>query len=297
MVRRHKMIKSINVIGVLSGLAVSTSPIGTLTGGFTYVFDARLGTFRRSTQSFGPAFTKRSLTIGKGKVSTGFNWLHASYSSLAGLNLHNWDLRPVKNVRLADGSPAPSYSAAKLDIVSDTYVGIVTYGVTDNLDVGAAVPIVRMTLGADVGLFAADGQDLSPGGHFLEMPRTTASGLGDLLVFGKYRVWRHEDGGLAAEVEWRFPTGDIYSLRGLGIHRSSLSAIWSRGGSMSPHANIGYEFWSEKIVLDPTLGVFVKESNQLRVRRRAEGASACHRDCRHRRSAPAARWQNRGTSQ
>src|SRR6476660_1627197 len=63
-----------NIVGVLASLEVSTAPIGTSTGGFTYTFDSRLGTFNRSSESFGPLFAERSLTIGRGKLSTEFNW-------------------------------------------------------------------------------------------------------------------------------------------------------------------------------------------------------------------------------
>ena len=33
---------------------LSTSPVGSPSGGFTYTFDPALGTFRRTSQSFGP---------------------------------------------------------------------------------------------------------------------------------------------------------------------------------------------------------------------------------------------------
>lgn len=52
---------------------LSSFPLGSSTGGFTYTFDASLGTFRRGSASFGPAFAERALTIGKGRLSGGFN--------------------------------------------------------------------------------------------------------------------------------------------------------------------------------------------------------------------------------
>ena len=63
-------------------------------------------------------------------------------------------------------------------------------------------------------------------------------------LFGKYRVVRQQDGGIAAAVELRLPTGDKNELRGLDVTRT-FSGIWSKGGRVSPHANIGYEFWSD----------------------------------------------------
>ena len=36
-------------------------------------------------------------------------------------------------------------------------------------------------------------------------------------------------------------------LRGLDVTRTLISGIWSRSGKVSPHANIGYEFWSSSV--------------------------------------------------
>ena len=51
---------------------LSTYPIGTPSGGFTYTFDPALGTLTRTSESFGPSFAQRALTAGRGKVSVGF---------------------------------------------------------------------------------------------------------------------------------------------------------------------------------------------------------------------------------
>lgn len=242
----------VDIVALLTSLEVSNAPFGTSTGSFTFTFDSQLGTFTRSTESFGPAFGKRSTTIGKGKASAGFNWLHAGYDSLGGFGLNNGDLRPVQNAReLSEGGPAEiSYSSLRMNLSSDTYVAFGGYGLTNRLDVGVAIPWVRISLGADVGLYSPTDADLTPGGHLLVMPTTTASGLGDVAIFGKYRIWEYGASGLAAEVEVRLPTGDTNSLRGTGVTRTLVSAIWSRDGRLSPHANIGFEVWSRDIPLD-----------------------------------------------
>jgi hypothetical protein len=243
----------VDIVALLTSLEVSTAPFGTATGSFTFTFDSQLGTFTRSTTSFGPAFGKRSTTIGKGKASVGFNWLHAGYDSLGGLGLTNGDLRPVQNARATPAqSEDVSYTSLKWNLTSDTYVGFGGYGLTRDFDVGVAVPWVQISLDADVGLFDATGADLTPGKHLFVIPKTTASGLGDIAVFGKYRLWHQGEGGLAAEVELRLPTGDTNSLRGTSVTRTLVSGIWSRGGNPSPHAHVGYEFWSRRISLDPS---------------------------------------------
>src|SRR6185436_5310570 len=52
----------------------ATFPLGSSTGGLTYVFDESVGTFRRGSASFGPMFAERALTIGRRRLSVGFNY-------------------------------------------------------------------------------------------------------------------------------------------------------------------------------------------------------------------------------
>ena len=62
----------------------ATFPLGSSTGGLTYVFDESLGTLRRGSASFGPLFAERALTIGRGKLSAGFNYQRTSYKTFEG---------------------------------------------------------------------------------------------------------------------------------------------------------------------------------------------------------------------
>src|SRR3972149_6571260 len=53
---------------------LSTFPIGSSSGGFTYVTDEKTGVPTRSSNNFGPAFAERALTVGKGRFTAGFNY-------------------------------------------------------------------------------------------------------------------------------------------------------------------------------------------------------------------------------
>ena len=243
--------------GAIMGLEVSTAPLGTSTGGFTYTFDKQLQTFTRSSTSFGPTFAERSLTAGKGKFSIGFNWLHSGYNSLAGQDLTNGDFRPTRNATVI-GNPA-SYSVGKFDVSSDTVVGLATVGITERLDVGIGIPWVRISMSADESNFTASNIDLFQG-HHLGFGTTTATGVGDVAIFGKYHIWRHNDGGIAGELTVRLPTGDTDNLQGIGVTRTMVSGIWSqRLGKISPHVNLGYEFWSADVPLAPSRNVSAKD--------------------------------------
>jgi hypothetical protein len=236
--------QGISALVALTSLEVSTAPLGTSTGGFTFTFDPRLRTWTRSASSFGPAFSERSLTTGRAKVSAGFNVLHANYDSFGDANLKNGDLQPVRNLQ----SPLTpiSYTTLKLNLISDTVVAFGHAGVTDDLDIGVAIPWVRVKMDAEGSFFNAAGADL---GQHLLVPSTTSAGVGDIAIFGKYRLWRQADGGLAAAIEARLPTGDRDALRGLDVTRTLVSLIWSKGGRVSPHANAGYEFWSDGVLI------------------------------------------------
>src|SRR5262245_1516498 len=67
----------------------ATFPLGSSSGGLTYVFDESVGTFRRSSASFGPLFAERALTIGRRKLSAGLNYQRTSYDTFEGQNLED----------------------------------------------------------------------------------------------------------------------------------------------------------------------------------------------------------------
>ena len=151
-----------------------------------------------------------------------------------------------------------SYATIQSDLSSDTIVAFASFGLTENMEVAVAIPWIRIALDADVAAFDASGVEL---GHLL-LPHTSSSGLGDLAIMGKYRVWQQPGGGLSGALEVRVPTGDTNGLRGLGVTRTLVSAIWSQGGKMSPHANVGYEVWSAAVPISPERRVFAK--NQVK---------------------------------
>src|SRR5689334_1665934 len=241
------------VLAALGSLEVSTAPLGTSTGGFTFTFDPQVRVWTRSASSFGPAFAERSLTTGRGKVSAGFNVLHAKYDSFNDQQLDNFDFRPAQNIQGFVVSPA--HSAVALDMSSTTVVGYAHIGVSDSVDVGLAVPWIRMKVAGDGRLVGSANQTVGTS----TLTETSSSGIGDVALYGKYRFFRQDGGGAAAAVEVRLPTGDKDELRGLDVTRTLASVIWSHGGKVSPHANVGYEFWSGEASMSAAGDVFVKD--------------------------------------
>ncbi|MGE5244196.1 MAG: hypothetical protein ACM3SQ_08210 [Betaproteobacteria bacterium] len=71
--------------------------------------------------------------------------------------------------------------------------------------------------------------------------RCTASGLGDVVAYGKARLVSGSTNALGVSLGVRLPTGDPDQLLGTGTTRATASLIWSaRAGRFGPHASAGY---------------------------------------------------------
>jgi hypothetical protein len=239
--------QSVRVLSALAGLEVSTAPLGTSTGAFTQIIDPMLNVQLHKSTGFGPTFSERSLTSGRGAFSIGVNTLQSSYGTFAGQDLKSEGFRVFQN---AGGDFAPiSYGTLNLDMSSSTVVLFASVGLLDDLDVGMAIPWIQVAFDAFGHEFTASGIEALPvPPQQSPFVRGAASaGIGDIAVFGKYRFWKQDQGGAAIGIELRLPTGDKDNLRGLDVTRTLISGIWSRGGTFSPHAKVGYDFWSAEV--------------------------------------------------
>ncbi len=279
------------VVGIVSSFnsqmatQFSTFPLGSSTGGLTYVFDESLGTFRRGSASFGPMFAERALTIGRRKGSTGFNYQRTSYDTLEGQHLDDGSikfyLRHNDCCTIASGVLTnqpngtrlnPPFegdvieAALSLKATTHTTALFANYGLTNQWDVGVAVPFVRVNLDASVTarilrlvtgapIFATtlteqERRDaLNTHTFELNNPNATrtlrhsghASGLGDIVLRTKYHFLRTADGGLAVALDLRLPTGDETELLGAGGAQAKLLLIASdQRGRLGEHVNLGY---------------------------------------------------------
>jgi hypothetical protein len=218
-------------IADLVGLEVSTAPIGSSAGGFTFTFDPVTRSFRRAAPSFGPMFGDRAITAGQGRAGMGVNFIHATYDALDGIPINDGSLRTVV---FYGGSSAPT-GAATLTITSDTVVMFANLSLNRWFDASLAAPWVTLRLD---GAHAIAGQQA--------IGRATAQGLGDVALRGKIRLHEQRQGGVALGVDLRLPTGDPEAMLGAGVTRTLVSGIWSGTlGPVVPHASFGYEFWSD----------------------------------------------------
>ena len=229
---------------------LSTFPLGSSAGGFTYTFDASTGAFNRASDSFGPLFAERALTLGRNRFNAGINYQRATFDRFEDKDLSNGEVVFFSEILspLGDTDDVPflySQNTLNLELSTDTVGLFATYGVMDNLDVGIAVPIVSVDLSASVvnRLFFFDGDPFLD--DLIFQGGGSATGIGDITVRGKYKLLDLAGGGLAAAVDLRLPTGDEEELLGVPGTQTEVFLIMSTAvGRIAPHFNVGYTFSS-----------------------------------------------------
>jgi hypothetical protein len=244
--------------GIASQL--STFPLGSSSAGFAYTFDSSLGVYNRTTESFGPTFAERPLTAGKGRFSVGVNHVRASYDRFEGRDLRGDGIRlnlvheDVNN----DGTLFDPWfegdlidSRLTMELTSETFVVFANYGVSDRFDVSIAVPFVSIELDARIHTTlqrvatAADPfiVHVFPDGSDERTFRESgeASGVGDIVLRGKYNFHRGASANVAAAADLRLPTGDENDLLGSGATQAKLYLVGAAStGRLLPRGSLGF---------------------------------------------------------
>jgi hypothetical protein len=212
---------------------LTSVPIATSSSGFLYRLNPELGTVQRASQSFGAFFTERALTPGRGRASFGITGTTSRFDRLDGRDLRAGTLVTIAN-RFRD-EPAPfDTEALSLNLQTSTMTLLASVGVTDRLEIGGAVPFVRLTL---------DGERLNVyRGTPLIQARASgvASGIADVAIRAKYTLVSAASGGLACAAELRLPTGDEQNLLGTGSTSWRVLGVGSiDSGRLGVHGNAG----------------------------------------------------------
>ena len=210
---------------------LTTLPLSSSSAGFTYRVNPQLGTVERASQSFGPFFAERSLTAGRGQASLGVTLQFAKYTRLNDVDLGSGTLVTTAN-QFRD-EPAPfDLEALTLEMESRTLTFLGNVGLTDWLDVGVAVPVVSLSLeGSRVNTYR---------GQQLVQATGTAdtTGLGDMAIRAKVRLYGSAGTGLSLLAESRLPTGSREDLLGSGEASFTAIIVGSyEPGRFGAHAN------------------------------------------------------------
>jgi hypothetical protein len=259
-------IANLNLTPALNSLIasnVSSFPLSSTVAGVT--FDFSTGMPVKITESLGPIFAETAQTLGKGKINVGFNYTYLNLSQFRGLDTEEMrftfthqDVTPPFGNNLGD-SPNESDTIdlfLNLDANANIFAIFATLGVTNNLDIGVAVPLVNVSLTGNARAvinsftFAKDSSanhNFGPDGSNPELQTNvpydeSATGLGDIAIRLKYSFVRGTGLDLAALVDIRLPTGDEDDFLGTGKANIRWSGIVSKKiGDFTPHLNIGYE--------------------------------------------------------
>lgn len=213
-------------------VTLASVPIATSSSGFVYRLDPDLGTPSRVSDSFGTFFVERAMTSGQGRVSFGASGTSASYDQLDGANLRDGTLITTAN-RFGDEAAAFDTEALTLKIRTNTLTLYGSYGVTDRLEIGGAIPFVQLH-------FEGSRLNVYRGESLLQASGTaSSSGIADAAVRAKYRLAGSGRGGFAVAGELRLPTGDELTLLGAGKAAVRLMGIASiEDARAGAHANV-----------------------------------------------------------
>jgi hypothetical protein len=215
-------------------LELSELPVTSSASAFTYRLDRNLGTVVRSSDSFGPFLVERSLTSGLLRGSLALTYQTASFDTIDGRSLKDGTLVATASRLRGDAQPFDVESVT-LDMHTNTMTLLGNIGVTDRLDIGAALPFVAISM---------DGRrvDTYRGSQLVQaIASASASGPGDFLIRGKYNVVRSSGSGLAIGAEARLPTGNEQNLLGTGEASIKPRVIASlERDRVAVHGDVGY---------------------------------------------------------
>lgn len=211
-------------------------PVGPSSSGFSYRLNRTLGATMRSSDSFGSFFVDRSLTSGEGRASLAVTFQSITFDTIDGRPLRDGTLISVAS-RLAGESQPFDVETVSLRLRTDTVLVSAGYGVTDRFDIGATLPMVRLSM---------NGQrvDTYRGRELLQAAASaSASGLGDAVFRAKYNVLRTGASGLSIAGETRLPTGSQDNLLGTGEVTVRPRVIGSvERNRFAVHGDLGYTF-------------------------------------------------------
>jgi hypothetical protein len=259
------------------GVQLSQVPLASPVSGFIFAN----GVMQEAT-SFGPVLTDRAETIGKRRIFVGLSYEYFNFDKADNVNLKSFGAvythEPEPTICSMPTNTAPCYKAPdgtvepiytqdivgtqnRIDVKVNQVTLVGTYGLSDNLDVSLAIPLidVRMTMDSSATIYSFEPP---PAIHYFSPPPTvipgetyvsssqasfvnsnSAFGIGDLRLRGKYVAWHgaQEKAAVAVGLDLRLPTGDANNFLGSGTWGLRPFVIYSYSGRVSPHAGAGLE--------------------------------------------------------
>jgi len=245
----------------LGATVASTYPVASASSSVVYAYNPALDTLERQTGVAGPIIGERAETIGKGVFNLAASYSYVHLTSINGDDLDSLLNRQLVNgkkltfpipdgVKLADGRFAnflPVRVVADLDVQAHILAPSVTYGVTNDFDVNATLPLLRTSLDVTAHTQVPDPRfpefALPPGSPNAQVGSRSGSddavGVGDLLLRAKWVPLRSDWVDVATQLGLGLPTGSRNNFQGTGTTRLQPTLILSHTyGRFEPLVNV-----------------------------------------------------------
>lgn len=249
----------VNLIGLITdaiGISVANLPLSAASGGAIWA-RGRNGLPVRTATSSGPIFAERGQTLGRGRVLVSAPVTRLDYRALRGVPLSGLVFTfPHQDVG-DDGHGVPDFESDVIEVRTDLRLAVtaitpvLSYGVTDKLDVSVAIPLVSASLSgtseAQIVPFSNPtphhfGTAANPQLRATSAADGSAMGIGDIALRVKAAVVSNPNSTLAILGDVRLPTGKQEDFLGAGGASYSVMGIGSlRRGAFSPHVNAGVQ--------------------------------------------------------
>lgn len=253
------------------------APLISVDSGAVFEYDEVVEDFVEVPGTLGSLFADRPQTLGEGRLTVGFNYSDRRFRNFEGQDLSNitvelghLDLNSPGIDVCIGGPPGACYAFEQDNVIVDLDVDLqvrtlqlyADYGLTERLDVALIVPLQRTTLdvhaegrveahessrflvGRTLHAFDPLGID---GDAALSEASDRATGLGDVLLIGKYGLFASDRLSLSLVTQLRMPTGDEKNFSGTGHwggRTAVLAATIFRFGeetTLSPHLNLAFD--------------------------------------------------------
>jgi len=248
------------------GSQVSDLPLATPASGVTYTYNPKNNVSVPSNETLGSILTQRAETIGRHKFYIAFTYQYFQFEDIDSVGLKNL---PVV-LQTANGTTFTATNN-RIDLNVNQYASYLTFGVSNNIDVSIAVPVVNVneritTSGVEYGILSNGniGTAVIPSCS----SAGSATGVGDIILAAKGWIWkmhRHggDSGGFSVGAEVRLPTGNSSNFLGAGTVGVRPFAVFTYGGHFSPHANIAYEANGNTNLITNSVGQYQQLPNRL----------------------------------
>ncbi len=247
-------------------------PLSSSVSGFTYEYNEDLDIYERSTRTFGPLFSERARTLGRGRMLLGVSHSTLSFDEFEGDDISKLRISSVQGGLQTSGAAPGSLSSSTnpvfdsivdLDIDESVTTLYYTYGLTDKIDLGIVLPVISLDISASSTQTTLSGTTQIPSCATLPapFPRTSClqgatggvshasdsyTGIGDVIVRGKWNFWAREMSAGGLFLSTTIPTGDPDNLTGLHTFTFTPGVVLSRDfetpiGGFGIQGMLGYE--------------------------------------------------------